>query len=425
MPHFSQKQVLILIGVAVVLLGVVFLIFSNLKSDDAPPAVSLTVWGIEDKEVMETSLDGYGAFRPNVTITYTQWPAESYEEELLDALAAGRGPDIYMLPNRSVSRQLDRLAPAPASQLTYGQLRDYFPQAVEQDFVRSGDIYALPLYLDTLALFYNRDMFDQAALTAPPRTWQELQSFIPYLRRINAQGQVEQAAAAIGGTELTVAHAADILALLMLQNGATITDTAKGAALFAEENGVQAFDFYLQFANPAADAFTWSESMPRSLDAFLNNRAALVFGYARDAAALKARSPFLNMGIAAMPQVYPEQAVNFPDYWGLAVSRQSQAAAWAWDYVIFAATNLPTAQAYATATARPPALKTLIGQMVNDDKLGVFVRQALTARSFPDPDEKRTVDSLNSAIGAALSGQLGTEAALRRAQDQITQNFRR
>ncbi len=431
---FSQKQIIIVIG-AVVTLGVLyFVITSNLRRDSAPPEVKLTVWGFSNGErALEDIAGSYRNFRPNAQVSYKNIDVSNYRETILNALASGDGPDVFLVGNHSLPGEIGTLASVPEGQFGLAKLKELFPAVVEQDFVRDGKTYALPLYLDTLALIYNTSAFDQAAIAVPPRTWDEFRQVIPYLRVLNTNGQIVKAAAAIGGTEKTMKNAADLLSIIMMQNGAPMTDPAGSKASFtggAKSAGLTAFNFYLQFANAASGAYTWNENQPYSMDAAGSGRTAMIFGYAADLAALKKKNPLVSLMATSLPQIKlntpeaPEAtAVNYASYEGLAVSKQSKAAGWAWDFVIYAATTPTVAKTYLDATHRPPALRSLITQTVNDPDLGVFARQALTARSWSQPDEAKVREAMSNAIGAVLSGQLDSTRGLRQAEEQVTQLF--
>jgi len=41
------------------------------------------------------------------------------------------------------------------------------------DFLYQGQPYASPLSINTLALFYNRDLLNEAGIVLPPVTWEE------------------------------------------------------------------------------------------------------------------------------------------------------------------------------------------------------------------------------------------------------------
>jgi ABC-type glycerol-3-phosphate transport system substrate-binding protein len=79
---------------------------------------------------------------------------------------------------------------------------------------------------------------------------------------------------------------------------------------------------------------------------------------------------------------------------------------------------------YLQAAGRPPALRSLIDATLNDPNLGVFARQALTARSWYQADSQKINDIMNSAVKSALTGVASPATALTQAQDRITQLMR-
>lgn len=425
MKSFTPRQI-VMIGVGVfVAIGLIFLIAINVrKPGQGSEKVNLTVWGTDSKEIFTKIIEAYKQFRPNVTVNYAELDEASYGEKLLQALAAGQGPDIFYIRNRELPAAKVRITPAGPERFNLASLRGLFPTVVEQDFVAEGQVYALPLYLDTLALIYSRDLFDQGGVASPPKTWEEFLEIVPRLRSISESGQVLRVAAAVGSS-LNVDAGVDFLHLLMLQNGVKMVDDTRSAASFAEgsagRGGFGAFNFYLQFANAASPYYTWNENQPASLDAFAQGKAAAIFNYKSAINKIKAKAPFLEVRAAPMPQpAGAEIDINYPLYQGLAVSRQSRAPWWAWDLAIFATTKPEVADLYLTAGGRPPALRTLIAARANDPDFGVFAKQALTARSWYEADEKAIKNIFERAVKAVLSGQADSARALVQAQSEVS-----
>lgn len=428
MASLSQKQIIIVGAIGFLVLILLVLIFTNLRSSQTPPNVTLKVWGTLDGSIVNRFKDEYKKTRKNVQVDYQFLPEAGYEEAVVSALAAGEGPDVFMIPAKSLSRNKSKLYPAPAAQFSLAQLREQFPTVVEQDFVDGGSVYALPLYLDTLALFYNRGLLDKASLVRPPQTWEELRSFVPYLRKLDESGHIIQAAVAIGGSERSVPHAPDILMNLMLQNGLFAAGGQTDYYGFASEAGLRAMNSYIQFANSAVPEYTWNDAQPNAYESFGAGRVAMVFGYRKDVMDLKRKYPFLDMGVAAMPvptaALGPQSGANpiaYADYWGFAVSRQSRFPEWAWDFVINFTVNPANVIDYVQASGLPPALRSVIGTYLNDAELGVFAKQALIARSSRQPDEKRVSEYLNEAIAGVLAGRFNFYQALQQVQNKINQ----
>ncbi len=402
------KQQLIFLGVVGVII-VVFLIIFFAGGRKSTEKINLTVWGIDDELAWDYAIFRYQKSHPNVRIEYTELTPETYEKELINALAAGRGPDVFMINNRWVAKHADKIIPMPAGKMSANAFTGLFPQVAEYDFLTSdGRIYGLPLSIDTLALFYNRDIFDRRGVALPPKTWEEFLTAVPKLRSVDRSGNLILSAAAIGGSTENIPNAADILELLMLQTGALTPDEYPSQTISGEK-GQNALEFYTRFTDPRDSSYTWNDVFSSAVEAFAEGKVAMTFGYANDTPEFRAKNPFLNFAVESAPQTNPDQPVNIANYWALTVSSKTGNSEMAWDFIIFATTDKEAASYYLTSTGRPPALRFLIDEYLDDSKLGVFARQALTARSFYQGDDVAVRTIFDKAIKKAMGGNLMTE----------------
>jgi ABC-type glycerol-3-phosphate transport system substrate-binding protein len=349
---FTQKQ-LIIIGAAVLFVlvgGIIFLM--NIRSNaGGQSSLKLTIWGTDSQQAFNNVIQSYAGPGSGTQsqISYTQIDPSEYQSKLLSALAAGTGPDVFEIPNRDLSQWQSVATPIPATlATTFNQvtLQSDFPDVVSQDFVSGGNIYALPLSIDTLAMIYNKDLFNTGGIATVPATWEGLQADLPALRVVNVQGQITQAALALGGSETSIPNAPDIIFLLMMQNGATMTSTDGTTVKFAtgvsgsDSSGPNAFNYYLQFSNTAGSNYTWNDGMGTALNSFVQGKTAVIFDYSSALATITAQAPFLNYGVAAMPQpANAAMTVNYAKYNGLAVSRSSAQIAGAWNFIISLTTS--------------------------------------------------------------------------------------
>ncbi len=431
LQNFSKPQLIvmgIIIVVLLVFIGIFTGILPGLKTQKIPPPqMDLVIWGVGDEsDAFSDSLLGYSKLYPNIKATYKKIDEATYEQELVNALAAGKGPDIFMLNNSWLPKHFDKVSAMPKEKMSINQLRLLFPEVVEKDFSWQESIYALPLYVDTLALFYNQDLFDNYAIALPPTDWLQFKNLIPKLRRIDSGGNLQRAAAAMGGSEKNVHNASDILSLLMLQAGSEMTDKDFTAANFTYSiksgaTGIESLDFYTNFANPNDLYYTWNENMPYSLDAFSQSKTAMIFEYASQVDILKIKNPFLKVKISPMLQPSDkEEAINYANYYGLAVSKYTKYPEWVWDLIIYLTTDEITAENYLTISKHPPALRTLIEKYADDPNIGVFAKQALTARSWLKPDPEKVRDIFSQMIQAVVSRKLTTYEALGQAERAVS-----
>ena len=360
-------------------------------------SATLEFWGVfDDRSSFDKVIRDFQVSNPGMKVLYRQFSYQEYERSLIDSLAAGTGPDIVMVHNTWLPKHGDKLKPLPATipglkqpLLTIQDYKTNFVDVAFNDFVFNNQIYALPLYVDTLALFYNKDVLNSAGITRPPQDWEEFNSDVETITRLDGNGQIVQSAAAIG-TARNINRSTDLLSALMIQTGVRMTDADNTAASFASwvnntPVGESALKYYTDFANPSVRTYTWNDVQHYSVDAFTEGKTAMMFNYSHQVGVLKNKSSRLNFGVAPMPQVSSADVRNYANYWGVGVTASSKFSNEAWKFVAYLASK-EGAQSYLSATLRPSARRDLIELQRNDFELGVFAIQALSARSWYQVD---------------------------------------
>ncbi|MEK7138489.1 MAG: extracellular solute-binding protein [Patescibacteria group bacterium] len=421
----SKRQIFLIGGIGLGVLVFILVIFFNLRTNDpANVKVTLRVWGFEDPKMLSGIFGVYKTVSPNVTVEYTRVSESDYDKKLLEALALQKGPDVFVVDNNSLLKWKDFLAPVDPKVFNLEKIKSLFPQVVEQDFVSGGRIYALPYSIDTLALVYNRDFFDEAGIIDPPKTWDNFQIYVQALRRLNEFGAVVRAGAAMGGVSESIPQAADILNWLMMQNGAIeYENESLGIKTDFSSRGdaYKALAFYAQFSDPKSQYYSWTGNQGTSLKTFADRKTAMILVYKKDIETIKKANAFLDFGVGQAPQITgAEKVVSYSDYVGYAVSKQSRNQVWAWDFIVNTATNISGQKAYLNTAKNPPALRALIGEVVDSVELGVFARQALTARSWPQGDEARVRAILEEAVYNSLYGNKDYSATVRKIYDDVS-----
>lgn len=428
--------------------------------------IRLSYWRVFDGEdTFDQIIDSYRLLHPNVTIDYRKLRFDEYEEELIRAFAEGKGPDIFSMHNTWMHEYQDLMDPLPTS-VTVTQLEEHgtvrkevvavtkekqtisqtklkknYVDAVAEDVILSYQpdpsvsaqdrIYGLPLSMDSLALFYNIDLLNAAGIATPPITWTQFQEQVGQLTTVNTEGDILQSGAALGTSE-NVERAADILSLLMLQNGTTMTDErgriAFNATIGGSTDGVtpglDAINFYTDFANPTKVVYSWNEDQPNSFEAFANGEAAFFLGYSYHIPLLRTAAPKLNFSVSKVPQISNSKEVNFANFWVESVSAQSEYRDWAWDFIEHAASE-EQVSSYLSAAEKPTALRNLISTQLDDEDLGPFAEQILTAQSwYKGVDIDATEEAFKELIDNVLNGTLeNSEQALDLAAQKVAQTF--
>jgi len=423
--EFTKEQTIFL-----AVIGGVFLVFLLVVLGTIPgrkggnQKIDLVVWGAgDDSQTWKKSISRFEKIYPKVSVEYVSIGADNYENDLLDALAAGTGPDVFMFHSKWLREHKNKITPIPSEKMMPLTFAGFFPQVAEQDFIADDRIYALPLTLDTLAIAYNRDVFDRNQVVFPPKTWEELQTAVLKIRVIDGE-TITRAAAAIGGTSDNVVNSTDILSVLIMQYGALIVDRKSDNVNFGRD-GKDALEYYTQFSDPDSAFYTWDDSFGLSNEAFANEDVALTFVYPDDVKVIREENPFLDFEIRQLPQVDLTEPINFSSYWGLAVSSRSVSSDAAWDFAVFAATDSVVAQEYISKTGRSPALRFLIESYLTNPDIGVFAAQALTAKSWQQVNDDIVDDIFDGMIESVLSDGIPPRKAISEADSKLTQWMKR
>jgi multiple sugar transport system substrate-binding protein len=122
-------------------------------------------------------LEEFHATHPNIRVYYNLDPeSNEFEERSIADLQAGTAPDIFQgccsfLPIWAQKGYLLDLRPYVQSDLDRATIEDWDPVQYNSFFTRDGQQYALPKYHGALALYYNKDIFDQAGVDYPSDSW--------------------------------------------------------------------------------------------------------------------------------------------------------------------------------------------------------------------------------------------------------------
>lgn len=430
----QNRTKLYLIGGAagiLILILMVTLLFRSFSGIQPPSRVALQFWGVFDEpSYYGAAISAYQKLYPHVSISYQPFTYDDYERRLVDAFAAGAGPDIWLMHNTWLPKHGDKIEPLPQPNgdlkeplITFNDFRDQFVEVAVNDLTLNGRIYALPLYVDTLALYYNRDLFNGAGIVKPPATWEEFNRQVIKLTKLEPNGNIARSGAALG-TARNVNRSTDILSLLMLQSGVQMTDPDHTFATFADPISSQnvgevALQYYTDFANPAKEVFTWNDQQHYSVDAFLEGKAAMMINYSHQILNLRAKAPRFNFGLAPIPQIDNSSTVlNFANYWAPTVSKQSKNTLEAWKFLDYLASQ-ESATLYLNAASRPAARRDLIGFQQGDPDLGVFATQALSARSWFQVDNDAVEDILADMIDDINYGRASIGDALQTAAAKV------
>lgn len=128
--------------------------------------------------MVQQMLDQFHAAHPNIRVFYTPEPEnpQDIEEKTLGSMQVGTAPDVFQgccdwFPIWAQKGYTLDLRPYVSADLDAATIADFNPGQYKYFFTRDGRQYALPKYHGGLALYYNRDLFDEYKVDYPNASW--------------------------------------------------------------------------------------------------------------------------------------------------------------------------------------------------------------------------------------------------------------
>ena len=464
-----MKNILMKKNILVALLCAI-MIFSGLgcKKSGEKYELPIEVWGtFDNSNAFSEIFDEYAKINKSITaVNYRKVTLESYKKDLLNGLAAGNGPDVFMIQNSWLPDFQDKIVPVSQIIVAEDEFRKTFVDVVAEDMIVDGQIYGVPLSVDSLGLYYNKDIFNAAGITRPPQTWEEFDKAVQALTEFDEFGNIKKSGAAMGtsynkGGAINVNKASDILALLMIQNGASMSSKTSGIIDFGKstntgENsiaaGEKALEYYVKFASAGSNVYTWDKGRNYSIDEFFEGKTAMTINYSYHYDTIKAKNEKLNFAVTDVPQISLQDIgsqANYANYWVFVVAKNKvpvqpddkrlapitdQMRVYeSWQFL--RAMTFPSAQGitlanavngekslyptefdftekYLTETGKPAARRDIIEKQKNDVRLGAFARGNLIARTWRRHDADAVDAIFYDMIDRVNTGQMSSSQSI-------------
>jgi multiple sugar transport system substrate-binding protein len=361
---------------------------------------------------------------PNIEIKIEDIPFEQYDTKQLTALSGGGAPDIMFVNHVTVGAAvgtggLEPLEECIASQPTMDP-KDWIP-GMWAVGTREGKQYTVPWDTDTRVLWYNKKLLEEAGVTQPPTTWDELLASLQKIADLKKEGVYPWYY--FGGSYWGVLYQ-DIGPWLVQMDTSFLTpDGTKSAAL--DPKTVQAFTHAVNLAKFAPEAAVNNQAQESDALFAQGKLAYYVWGmWYIDT--LKQQNPDAQYGVdyavALLPGPEAGKTGSSNGGWQLAISKESKHKAEACKFLAWVTS--PEIMALGTKSHIPTRLS---AQKADYFKGNPVVETSLQQAAFGHPPVP-TVPQLpelaqlvQKQFIRAVRGEVTPEAALAEIDKQITE----
>ncbi len=385
----------------------------------------LTIWGTFPSGFFKTYFEPLTQEYDGLVLTYVSKNEDTFYDELVQALAAGVGPDIFFFDHDRVVEHKNKVLPIP--------YESYPKEEFLSQFVDEGAIYmtpegiiAIPFLANPMVLYYNRDLLNSNFILEPPKYWDELLAMAPQLTRKSDTGQINTSAIALGAAS-NVNYAKDIIATLAMQGDVPLVIQSGDGSFIEAFTGASstgsiasALRFFTSFADPAQEHYSWNVGLRNSRDAFVAEDVAMYIGYASELQTLRAQNPNLNFDVTLLPQTRDARLqLTTAKMTGIAISKQSQNVPSAYN-LIRLLTNPDYNAIFSEGFLLPPVRReVLTGNTPTEAYMRTFYNSMIISRTWWDPKPEATDLIFKRMITNTLSGLQRADETVREARADI------
>lgn len=365
----------------------------------------------------------FEAANPGIKVKQTTFPYDQYNEKVATLVPAGRGPDVINLYYGWVPKYVGSgyLQPLPQDAFPHDQIeKEFFPlvEAVKLN----GEYWTIPTAVRTLALFYNKDLFESAGLdpNLPPTTWDELIEYSKQATVRDSNGRLITAGMAWepGGQ----GHNWFRDALLYQAGGKGLSEDRKKIQWADTPAGLEAFKYWLDF--PFTHKVGERNFYENDVTAFKTGNAAMNVDGSFRIGTLTSDAPDLNYAVAPLP-AYKAKATQ-ASFWsnGITAKVEGEKLKAATKFLQFL-TSDEVMERWLSEVGELPAKSdvALQDKYLKDPLYGAFMEQLPDAHAHFFVDEKAERDAVIEAVDQVLVNGKSVEEAYKEMVEKTQKTF--
>jgi len=324
-----KKALSIILLVSIMILSV----GCNTKTTDEAVTLKLGLPSGKDVTPMEI-LDSFKEKNPNITVELDESPWNEFKKKLKMQIAASNPPNTFIMDSGYVAALGAMGASVDLSDRVKKELNEKdYSSALFAGKDPAGRLWGIPHGINSVAIYYNKTLFDQAGLPYPEANWTfddmfELASKLT--RDTNGDGTIDQYGMAYGSS-ITDGW----LPFVAAMGGAPLDETRK-KSMFKDEKTIEGLKKYVypqqSGISPSAE---WIAANGNSVSSFYMGKIGLYMAQASVVNILNKNAPQgFNYDVQMMPIGWDGQrhCVYVPNQWTI-FSRTTDAeqnAAWKW-----------------------------------------------------------------------------------------------
>ncbi|MFS0726533.1 ABC transporter substrate-binding protein [Paenibacillus sp. 1P07SE] len=378
-------------------------------------SIRYAVWDANQARGLQIMADEFEAAHPGIKINIEVVGWSDYWTMLEAGATGGSLPDVFWMHSNEIYRYAsngmlmnlnDQIASSAEVDLSK------FPEGIVQIYNHQGNQYGVPKDFDTIGLWYNKTLFDEAGLTYPDETWtwQELYDAAKVLTKDGVYGF------------LSPLHNQEGYYNFVYQNGGSIITEDKKSG-YDDPKTIEALEFYVKFVRDGLSPEIYGDA--ERAEALQNGLVAMgLFGSWNLSGFTSNEFMTQHFDVAVLPQ----QAQQASIYNGLshAIAHNTEHPEEAWTFVEYLGSK--------AGQERHAELGIAISAYEGTSDLWISSNKTYNVKAFVDmvsygvirPYSNTTIvweDRAYEALKPAFTGALSVEEAARNAAEAMNETL--
>lgn len=180
------SMVLLMLCFSVVEAGIFSKLFKK-KDDKGEKVLTFMIWDKNQEPGMQAIADAFTEKHPDVKVKVQVTGWDEYWTKLEAAATGGALPDIFWMHSSQFYKYASNDILLEVGNKVGDEAYSNFPQDLVSLYELDGKNYAVPKDFDTIGVFYNKELFDQAGVAYPDGSWDWAQ-FVATAKKLTKDG---------------------------------------------------------------------------------------------------------------------------------------------------------------------------------------------------------------------------------------------
>lgn len=399
------------------LLTILLVVLLATVATAAPVSIRISGWsaGPEIEALMREQLDAFEALHPDIKVRYEPIPVD-YLTKIQVMLAAKNAPDVFFVDAVYAPQFMATGALLPLDDLMgkTGTDPDMYAPALLDAFRYDGHIYGIPKDFNTMVLYYNKAIFDEAGVEYPTRdwTWEDLENAATQLTKTEGRAVDNVYGLVLGKWPPRWLS-------LVYQNGGKVINE-DGSLAITEPAFVEAFKFYTDLHKKGIAVMPSDVGTTRERDAFGQGRVAMAMEGGWAIPTLFSNYPDLDWSAVELP-MGPEGRGNISFTVSYSIPKTTKHPEAAWQLIQYLSGHENQIRILESGHVLP-SITELFDHPHFDD--ATESRAVMAGVPYSKPNQygrysQQVIDEVEKAFDAVVVGNIEPEEALKKAEADL------